>query len=190
MDRFNSFASQAKAKAEQGRTSVLARMDGAKPSSSSSGQHSPTSPPASPAPTPSYARSTPSRPANGSGAGVFVGIEPAEKEAFYSLLDEYFASRPQFASALGVSAPAAAPAASGGGRRPAPAPTPRAPAPPTRRGLGTATALYDYAGGDADDLSLTEGDTVVILEKVSDEWWKGEIGGREGIFPATYVQMN
>lgn len=25
---------------------------------------------------------------------------------------------------------------------------------------------------------------------VSDEWWKGEIGGRAGMFPSAYVQMD
>ena len=29
---------------------------------------------------------------------------------------------------------------------------------------------------------------VNVLEKVSDDWWKGELNGRIGMFPATYVE--
>jgi len=55
-------------------------------------------------------------------------------------------------------------------------------------GIGTAKALYDYPATDVDDLALTTGDIITILEYVSDDWWKGIIDGREGIFPANYVE--
>ena len=32
------------------------------------------------------------------------------------------------------------------------------------------------------------GDTIVVFEKLGDGWWSGEIDGRNGIFPSTYVQ--
>ena len=83
------------------------------------------------------------------------------------------------------------------------------PAPPPPRSAAaaqpTVVALYDYdatvsvcpellcpadveLSQDADDLPLQAGQTVVLLEKVSDDWWKGEANGAQGIFPASYVQ--
>ncbi|GAA6033418.1 hypothetical protein JCM8097_006741 [Rhodosporidiobolus ruineniae] len=128
-----------------------------------------------------------SRVGGGAGGGsVFVNMPSAEKEAFFALLDEYFSSRPHLAhlfqpttsSSSSSSAPAP-PAAS----RPAP------PATPTRRGVGTAVALYDFEAGQTEDLSFSEGDRIEVLEIVSDDWYRGALNGREGIFPSSYVQM-
>ncbi|BGP18863.1 hypothetical protein JCM10213_003518 [Rhodosporidiobolus nylandii] len=137
----------------------------------------------------------------GAGTGsVFVGMSSAEKEAFFSLLDEYFAARPHLAglfqqpasSSSAVSAvptpvspapvytaPPAAPAAT----RPPP------PAAPQARGIGHAVALYDYDATQPEDLPFKEGERVEILEVVSDDWYRGALNGKEGIFPSSYVQM-
>lgn len=133
-----------------------------------------------PPPRSSYApppRSSPS-PASSSNAHVFVDIAPEEREAFFSLLDQYFESRPQYKELFaqhGAPAPAArAPAAAAAPfRQPAAAPSPpAAPKPPARRGLGTATALYDYEGAEAEDLSLKEGENVTITEHGEPVRWK------------------
>lgn len=57
--------------------------------------------------------------------------------------------------------------------------------------LGTVTALYDYAGEQAEDLPFYAGD-VIQLTKDDDGsgWLEGELNGRVGIFPASYVQYN
>ena len=121
-----------------------------------------------PPPRSSYApspRSSPS-PATFSNAHVFVNIVPEEREAFFSLLDQYFESRPQYKELFaqgGAPTPAArAPVAKAAlpFRQPAVVP----PAAPIRRGLGTATALYDYEGAEGEDLSLKEGEKVTITE--------------------------
>ncbi|KAI9267893.1 hypothetical protein BDA99DRAFT_597516 [Phascolomyces articulosus] len=84
----------------------------------------------------------------------------------------------------------------GGGYKP---PTPSAPAmrappppPPSRKpNVPTARALYDFNGEQGGDLSFREGDVITIVEKSDsqDDWWTGTIGGRKGIFPANYVQL-
>lgn len=68
----------------------------------------------------------------------------------------------------------------------------RAPPPPPPRpsSLPTAIALYDFGGQQPTDLSFNAGDTVSILGNTADEGWlKGKCNGREGTFPANYVQM-
>ncbi|KAG9330620.1 hypothetical protein JZ751_023555 [Albula glossodonta] len=55
--------------------------------------------------------------------------------------------------------------------------------------FGTARARYDFSARDRTELSLREGDTVKIISKKSHNgWWKGEVYGRVGLFPANYVE--
>ncbi|BGP54198.1 hypothetical protein JCM8202_001332 [Rhodotorula sphaerocarpa] len=168
-------------------------------SSSTSSSRPPPPPMRSGASSASASRPTPAAPAAAAGAAVGAAAatasvfsamlhDSAEKEAFFSLLDEYFASRPQFAALFSAEAPAA-------GAAPSPvaaAAAPLAPAAsrPSRSpsGLGTATALYDFEGTQAEDLPFVTGDTITVTEIVSDDWLKGELRGRTGIFPTAYVQ--
>lgn len=48
-------------------------------------------------------------------------------------------------------------------------------------------ALYDFQGSSPDELSLRKGEVVKIVECIYAEWWKGELRGRVGIFPSSYV---
>uniref|UniRef100_A0A3P8WIM5 Vav 3 guanine nucleotide exchange factor b n=1 Tax=Cynoglossus semilaevis TaxID=244447 RepID=A0A3P8WIM5_CYNSE len=56
------------------------------------------------------------------------------------------------------------------------------------RVVGIAVALYDFCSRDTRQLSLLQGDIIKIYSKMSDGWWKGEVGGRVGLFPSTYVE--
>jgi hypothetical protein len=47
-------------------------------------------------------------------------------------------------------------------------------------------AAYDYIAQAPDELNLTKGDIVVVLEK-EEGWWKGELNGRVGVFPANVI---
>lgn len=136
-------------------------------SSSASSHDAPSAPPPAPV-SRSHVPAPPGRssPATASRGGVFVGIDGTEKEAFFGLMDEYFASRPQYKELFKGGAGAPAPAAATPRRSPVPAPPAAAPAPPARaRGLGTATALYDFEGQDPnEDLTFKEGDSIVVLE--------------------------
>ncbi|KWU41004.1 hypothetical protein RHOSPDRAFT_4278, partial [Rhodotorula sp. JG-1b] len=55
-----------------------------------------------------------------------------------------------------------------------------------------ATALYDFEGAQAEDLPFSTGDIITLTEigssPLSDDWLRGELHGRSGIFPASYVQ--
>uniref|UniRef100_A0A3B3XII6 Osteoclast-stimulating factor 1 n=1 Tax=Poecilia mexicana TaxID=48701 RepID=A0A3B3XII6_9TELE len=50
---------------------------------------------------------------------------------------------------------------------------------------------YAYDGKNEDELSLKEGELVHILSKDTGEpgWWRGEIGGRDGVFPNNFVTV-
>ncbi|XP_056453037.1 guanine nucleotide exchange factor VAV3-like isoform X2 [Gadus chalcogrammus] len=56
------------------------------------------------------------------------------------------------------------------------------------RVVGTAVARYDFSSRDTRELSLAEGDVVKIYFKMSNGWWRGDVDGRVGWFPSTYVE--
>ncbi|CAO3699425.1 unnamed protein product [Rhizopus stolonifer] len=59
----------------------------------------------------------------------------------------------------------------------------------TNQSVATAEALYDYRGEDpATDLSFKQGDIIEVVEYVNDDWWKGTIHGKTGIFPQNHVK--
>ncbi|ODV77082.1 SH3-domain-containing protein [Suhomyces tanzawaensis NRRL Y-17324] len=59
--------------------------------------------------------------------------------------------------------------------------------------LGYCKALYDYSGAEADDIPLTKGDRIAVVEHLSEDWWKGyKKGGspeKPGVFPSNYVSV-
>uniref|UniRef100_A0A8B9QMT8 Vav guanine nucleotide exchange factor 1 n=1 Tax=Apteryx owenii TaxID=8824 RepID=A0A8B9QMT8_APTOW len=57
------------------------------------------------------------------------------------------------------------------------------------RYFGSAKVRYDFCARDRTELTLKEGDVIRILSKKGHSgWWKGEIYGRVGWFPANYVE--
>lgn len=58
--------------------------------------------------------------------------------------------------------------------------------------IGTATALYDFAGEQPQtDLPFFAGDVINVTQEDSGNgWMSGELNGRAGIFPSSYVQVN
>eukprot|EP00069_Balaena_mysticetus_P014978 bmy_09114T0 len=52
-----------------------------------------------------------------------------------------------------------------------------------------AKALYDFHGENEDELSFKAGDIITELESVDDDWMSGELRGKSGIFPKTYIQF-
>ena len=47
--------------------------------------------------------------------------------------------------------------------------------------------MFEFEAAESTDLPLAVGDKILVLEK-NDAWWKGRSNGREGIFPANYVE--
>ncbi|EIN13414.1 DUF500-domain-containing protein [Punctularia strigosozonata HHB-11173 SS5] len=64
-----------------------------------------------------------------------------------------------------------------------------APLPPGA--VGRAIALYDFAAAEPGDLGFKTGQVITILQKSdsTDDWWRGRLDGREGIFPANFVEV-
>lgn len=62
--------------------------------------------------------------------------------------------------------------------------------------LGIYRALYDYEPQSSNEIALTEGDILMVLEKsTEDDWWKAKKKGREedeeepeGLIPNNYIQ--
>ena len=38
---------------------------------------------------------------------------------------------------------------------------------------------------DEDELSFVTGDIILVLEYISDEWWRGRLNNNEGMFPSS-----
>ncbi|XP_064325461.1 unconventional myosin-If isoform X2 [Phalacrocorax carbo] len=68
-----------------------------------------------------------------------------------------------------------------------PPPT-RRPKPQPKAAVPRCQALYQYIGQDVDELSFNVGDIIDILLEDSSGWWKGQLHGKEGLFPGNYVQ--
>ncbi|KAF9891899.1 hypothetical protein FE257_002862 [Aspergillus nanangensis] len=122
-------------------------------------------------------------------------FQPKDKMAYES--KSSFASRkdsevvdnpPPPYSTSGASPSALAAAAKG---KPAP-PPPRPKPAKFAAAVETVTALYDYEAQAHGDLSFSAGDVIEITQRSDNhnEWWSGKVDGREGQFPANYVQLN
>ncbi|KAM5540360.1 hypothetical protein V8D89_005818 [Ganoderma adspersum] len=54
----------------------------------------------------------------------------------------------------------------------------------------TAAVLYDFTADGDDELTVAEGETLIVLERDSEEWWKcRNAHGAEGVVPASYVEL-
>ncbi|XP_067379730.1 SH3 domain-containing protein 19-like isoform X2 [Channa argus] len=50
-------------------------------------------------------------------------------------------------------------------------------------------ALFDFEGEDNDELTFSQGDFIALLELISEEWGRGQIHGRIGIFPLKFTKV-
>ncbi|KAJ3874117.1 hypothetical protein F5051DRAFT_475078 [Lentinula edodes] len=82
----------------------------------------------------------------------------------------------------------------------APAPTPSRSPPPPCRGAEEeeepeeegemAVALYPFTADGDDELSVIEGEQLLVLQKDGDEWWKcRNAEGAEGVVAASYIEL-
>jgi len=72
-----------------------------------------------------------------------------------------------------------------------PAPPPQAPRPAAAAPAGpTAEAIYDYEPAEDNELGFPEGAKITGLEFPDEDWWFGHYGGKSGLFPANYVQLD
>lgn len=53
-----------------------------------------------------------------------------------------------------------------------------------------AVVLYDFVADGDDEMSVHEGETLLVLERDTDEWWKcRNAQGNEGVVPANYLEV-
>lgn len=50
-------------------------------------------------------------------------------------------------------------------------------------------ALFDYEGEEEDELTFSQGDVISLSQLIGQEWARGEIHGRVGIFPLNFTQL-
>ncbi|XP_063116910.1 SH3 domain-containing protein 19 isoform X2 [Cavia porcellus] len=50
-------------------------------------------------------------------------------------------------------------------------------------------ARFEYIGDQKDELSFSEGEIILLKEYVNEEWARGELGDRTGIFPLNFVEL-
>ena len=49
-------------------------------------------------------------------------------------------------------------------------------------------AMYDFTPQENGELGFKRGDVITVTDNSDQNWWEGEIDGRKGYFPATYVE--
>ncbi|XP_073329845.1 nostrin [Pagrus major] len=59
---------------------------------------------------------------------------------------------------------------------------------PESSSIGQCKALYNFTSEQDDELTLKEGDLLDIYTKEENGWWFGELNGKTGHFPSTYVE--
>ncbi|XP_075399820.1 SH3 domain-containing protein 19 isoform X2 [Tenrec ecaudatus] len=50
-------------------------------------------------------------------------------------------------------------------------------------------ARFEYIGDQKDELSFSEGEVILLTEHVNEDWARGELRGRTGIFPVSFVEL-
>lgn len=52
-------------------------------------------------------------------------------------------------------------------------------------------ALYDFAAGGDDELTVNEGDHLLVLDRSNEDWWTcRDQHGLEGVVPASYIEVS
>ena len=50
------------------------------------------------------------------------------------------------------------------------------------------SAVFSYTAQNDDEITFSTGDVINLISKSMDSWWRGELRGKIGLFPANYVQ--
>jgi len=54
--------------------------------------------------------------------------------------------------------------------------------------VGQSVAQFHYAANQDDELTIYPGDVINVYDKSDEGWWQGELKGKYGLFPASYVK--
>ncbi len=50
-------------------------------------------------------------------------------------------------------------------------------------------AVYDFDAENFEELEFREGDVIRLVSRLDENWYEGELKGRRGRFPASYVEI-
>ena len=50
-------------------------------------------------------------------------------------------------------------------------------------------ALFDFKPVEAGEVALKRGQEIHVIDDSDANWWRGAVGGKQGIFPANYVTV-
>ena len=50
-------------------------------------------------------------------------------------------------------------------------------------------ATFDYGSTDDTELSINEGDEILVMERHPSGWWTGQLNGKTGAFPSNYTKL-
>uniref|UniRef100_UPI0037E812B7 GRB2-related adapter protein 2b n=1 Tax=Semicossyphus pulcher TaxID=241346 RepID=UPI0037E812B7 len=75
---------------------------------------------------------------------------------------------------------------------PAPTPPDCPPIPTPRQHIASSAlqvrALYSFLAEEKDELAFKAGDIIKVLECSDEAWWKGQLGGKTGLFPSNFTK--
>lgn len=71
---------------------------------------------------------------------------------------------------------------------PGSAPATRAAPPPSQK-QKVARAQFDFDPREDSELGFRKGETIIVTDDSDSNWWQGTCNGRQGLFPAAYVQL-
>ena len=54
---------------------------------------------------------------------------------------------------------------------------------------GIAVALYSFEPTEEDEIELVEGDSMIVIQRQSDDWWLVKNGDLVGLIPSTHVSL-
>jgi len=52
-----------------------------------------------------------------------------------------------------------------------------------------AVAMFDYTARSPAELSFKQGELIILHNKASSDWWRGEVGGVKGLIPHKYISV-
>ncbi len=50
--------------------------------------------------------------------------------------------------------------------------------------------MYDFTKQEEGELTIRKGQVITVIDKTDQNWWRGRVDDKEGIFPVSYVKLS